>query len=151
MIDMHSKNKSGFYLGKRLDPEQLSLPSEEMTLSSRFYISPHDLLTHTIVLGMTGSGKTILGKIMIEEAALHGIPSIMIDPKGDLASMKLIFPSLKSEDFLPWIEVRRGENKHQKAVRLSEVYKNKLMDFNIPKEGLKEFGESIEDILSDHF
>jgi hypothetical protein len=33
---------------------------------------------------MTGSGKTGLGIVMIEEAALDGIPVLAIDPKGDL-------------------------------------------------------------------
>ncbi|MDH5770756.1 MAG: ATP-binding protein, partial [Candidatus Bathyarchaeota archaeon] len=65
---MHRKMEDGFHLGKRLDPEQLRLPSEEMVLGSPFYISARDLLTHAIILGMTGCGKTVLAKIMIEEA-----------------------------------------------------------------------------------
>ena len=65
------------------------------------------------IVGMTGSGKTILGKIIIEEAALQGIPSILIDPKGDLASMKLVLPSLKNEDLIPWVQERRGKNREQ--------------------------------------
>jgi len=129
----------GFHLGKRLDPEQLRLPSEEMVLGSPFYISARDLLTHAIVLGMTGCGKTVLGKIMIEEAALQGIPSIVVDPKGDLASMKLVFPSLKSENFIPWVEARRGEDKEQTALRLSKLYESRLADFDVPKERLEEF------------
>ena len=136
---MHRKIEDGLYLGKKIDPKQLRLPSEEMILGSPFYVSPYDLLTHAIILGMTGSGKTILGKSIIEEAALQEIPSILIDPKGDLASMKLVFPSLKSEDFISWIKERRGKNKKQVALRLSELYENKLMNFNIPKERLEEF------------
>ena len=31
---------------------------------------------------MTGSGKTGLGMIMLEEAALQGIPAIAIDPRA---------------------------------------------------------------------
>ncbi|MDH5702371.1 MAG: DUF853 family protein, partial [Candidatus Bathyarchaeota archaeon] len=139
--------EDGFHLGKRLDPEQLRLPSEEMVLGSPFYISARDLLTHAIVLGMTGCGKTVLGKIMIEEAALQGIPSIMVDPKGDLTSMKLVFPSLKSEDFIPWIEARKGENKEQTALRLSKLYKNKLADFDVPKERLEEFDQKTKVVV----
>ncbi len=147
MIGVHRKMEDGFRLGKRLDPEQLRLPSEEMVLGSAFYVSPRDLLTHVIVLGMTGCGKTVLGKIMIEEAALQEIPSIMIDPKGDLASMKLVFPSLRSEDFVPWIEARRGENKEQTALRLSKLYQNKLTEFEIPKERLEEFDQKIKVVV----
>ena len=139
--------EDGFRLGKRLDPEQLRLPSEEMLLGSPFYISPRDLLTHAIILGMTGCGKTVLGKIIIEEAALQGIPSIMIDSKGDLASMKLVFPSLKSEDFIPWIEARRGEKKEETALRLSELYQNKLTEFGIPKERSEEFDQKAKVVV----
>lgn len=45
------------------------------------------LQKHFLCLGATGSGKTVLSKILIEEAALQGIPSIVIDPQGDLASL----------------------------------------------------------------
>ncbi len=139
--------EDGFRLGKRLDPRQLRLPSEEMVLGSEFYISPRDLLTHVIVLGMTGCGKTVLGKIMIEEAALQGIPSIMIDPKGDLASMRLVFPSLRSEDFVPWVETRRGEKKEHRAMKLSKLYQNKLKEFSVPKERLEEFDQKTKVVV----
>jgi len=136
---MHRRVEQRFYLGKRFDPKQLRAPSEEMILGSPFYISPPDLLTHVIILGMTGSGKTILGKIIIEEAALQGIPSILIDPKGDLASMKLVFPSLSGEDLIPWIEAGKGKDKEKMALRSSELYENKFLAFDIPKERLEEF------------
>ena len=48
------------------------------------------LIKHFISLGSSGSGKTVLTKIIIEEAALKGIPSIIIDPQGDLASLAQI-------------------------------------------------------------
>ena len=41
-----------------------------------------DLLTHAVVLGMTGSGKTGLGITLLEEAAIDGVPVLAIDPKG---------------------------------------------------------------------
>ena len=43
-------------------------------LGARVELEPSDLLTHGLIVGMTGSGKTGLGIIMIEEAALDGIP-----------------------------------------------------------------------------
>jgi DNA helicase HerA-like ATPase len=42
-----------------------------------------DLVTHGVVLGMTGSGKTGLCLALLEEAAIDGMPLIAIDPKGD--------------------------------------------------------------------
>ena len=131
---MDTTGEHRFYLGRRFDPKQLKLPSEQMALGSPFHLSPYDLLTHAIILGMTGSGKTILGKIIIEEAALQGIPSILIDPKGDLASLKLLFPSLERQDFIPWVEARRGEKNEEMAQRLSELYASKLADFEISRE-----------------
>jgi hypothetical protein len=66
------------YLGKQYDlGTQMAFPSPS------FYDS-RDLVTHAICVGMTGSGKTGLGIVMIDEAALDGIPVLAIDPKGDL-------------------------------------------------------------------
>ena len=35
---------------------------------------------------------------LLEEAAIDGIPAIVIDPKGDLANLLLTFPQLRGED-----------------------------------------------------
>ncbi|MGH9428104.1 MAG: ATP-binding protein, partial [Terriglobia bacterium] len=56
-----------------------------------------------VCVGMTGSGKTGLCIGLLEEAAIDNIPAIIIDPKGDLGNLMLTFPSLKGEDFQPWI------------------------------------------------
>ena len=53
---------------------------------------------------MTGSGKTGLGITLLEEAAIDGIPSIVIDPKGDMGNLMLNFPKLQPSDFRPWVE-----------------------------------------------
>jgi len=63
-----------------------------------------DLTTHGVIVGMTGSGKTGLGIGLIEEAAIDGVPTIAIDPKGDLGNLLLTFPDLKPADFAPWVE-----------------------------------------------
>ena len=38
-------------------------------------------MTHGVVVGMTGSGKTGLCVDILEEAALAGIPALLVDPK----------------------------------------------------------------------
>jgi len=43
---------------------------------------------------MTGSGKTGLGITLLEEALLDGVPSIILDPKGDITNLALTFPDL---------------------------------------------------------
>ena len=77
----------------------------------RLTYDPDDLTTHGLCVGMTGSGKTGLCVVLLEEAALAGVPAIVIDPKGDIADVLLQFPELAAEDFRPWVgsdEARRA-------------------------------------------
>jgi hypothetical protein len=62
-----------------------------------------DLTTHGVIVGMTGSGKTGLGIALVEEALSAGIPALLIDPKGDLTNLCLLFPKLAPADFQPWV------------------------------------------------
>ncbi len=86
-----------FYLGRPYD-----LAAKQAKPGWLLYDSK-DLVTHAVCVGMTGSGKTGLCLSLLEEAAIDGIPAIIIDPKGDLGNLMLTFPSLKGEDFQPWI------------------------------------------------
>ena len=47
------------------------------------------LARHAAMLGSTGSGKTVMAKALIEECTIDGIPSLIIDPQGDLARLCL--------------------------------------------------------------
>jgi hypothetical protein len=49
-----------------------------------------NLKKHFIALGSSGSGKTVLTKILIEECAMNKIPSIVVDVQGDLASLAIM-------------------------------------------------------------
>ena len=66
----------GFYLGRLRDEAKAPL----------LYDSK-DLTTHGLIVGMTGSGKTGLSVVLLEEAALDGIPALIIDPKGDMGNL----------------------------------------------------------------
>ena len=70
---------------------------------------PSDLTTHGVIVGMTGSGKTGLGVIFLEEALRQGIPTLVIDPKGDMTNLLLTFPDLAPSDFRPWIDEAAAE------------------------------------------
>ena len=87
-----------FYLGREVDPETRTRGAIPLLYDSS------DLVTHAVIAGMTGSGKTGLGIGLIEEAAIDGIPVIAIDPKGDLGNLLLTFPGLSAGDFSPWVD-----------------------------------------------
>jgi len=67
----------GMFLGRRRDND------EPVDIKSTV------LARHAAMLGSTGSGKTVMAKALIEEAALAGIPALIIDPQGDLARLAL--------------------------------------------------------------
>src|SRR5512134_3140437 len=102
-----------FYLGRAYNPTTQSTTDQQTTYD------PADLTTHAVVTGMTGSGKTGLCIGLLEEAALKGIPAIIIDPKGDLTNLLLHFPDLAPQDFQPWIDSdfarRAGKTSEQVA------------------------------------
>ena len=69
-----------FYLGRPYDPQQKK-PQDDLSSTTRRTWSRTRSAS-----GMTGSGKTGLCIALLEEAAIDGIPAIVIDPKGDLAT-----------------------------------------------------------------
>ena len=89
---------AAFFLGESVDP------ASHTRTGSKIELDPASLTTHGVIVGQTGSGKTGLGLVMIEEALLAGIPTILVDPKGDLSNLCLTFPSLDAASFAPWVE-----------------------------------------------
>ncbi|QKF61795.1 ATP-binding protein [Campylobacter curvus] len=76
-----------------------------------FFYKNKDLTTHAAIIGMTGSGKTGLGITLLEEACIDNIPSIIIDPKGDMTNLALTFPDMSADDFRPYIDENEAANK----------------------------------------
>ncbi len=136
-----SKNDH-LYLGKIFDSKS-GKTSEETLL-----YDPADLTTHAVVTGMTGSGKTGLCIGLLEEAALKGIPAIIIDPKGDLTNLVLHFPDLLPEDFKPWIDPgeaeRSGKDMDTIAAGTADLWKNGLADWGIGKEDIQKLQSAVE-------
>jgi hypothetical protein len=116
-----------FYLGRPFDL------STRTTKPGILLYDSADLVTHAVCVGMTGSGKTGLCIAMLEEAAIDGIPAIVIDPKGDLANLLLTFPDLKPEDFAPWVNAedarKKGISVEEYAVQQAELWRNGLADW----------------------
>lgn len=74
----------------------------------------NDLTKHAAILGTTGSGKTVMCKVIVEEALLKGIPVIAIDPKGDISSLGIFN---KNYDFRPHLPKSKAETISQKYLK----------------------------------
>src|SRR5512134_1870037 len=124
--------ENGFYLGRIFDPKTGKVSSKPVAYD------PADLTTHAVVTGMTGSGKTGLCVALLEEAALKGIPAIIIDPKGDLTNLLLHFPDLAPQDFQTWIDAdlarRAGKTLEQVATDAATSWREGLKEWGIPQE-----------------
>ena len=120
----HFEKMGAFYLGRPYD-----LAAGQAREGYLLY-DAKDLTTHGVCVGMTGSGKTGLCIAFLEEAAMDGIPAIVIDPKGDMANLLLSFPDLLPEDFRPWINeddaVKKGLTADQFAAQQADFWRKGL-------------------------
>jgi hypothetical protein len=117
-----------FYLGKAFDAAGRKRRDELILYDSK------DLLTHAVIIGMTGSGKTGLGIGLLEEALIDNIPVIAIDPKGDIPNLLLGFPDLRPEDFRPWVQpgdaARQGWSLDQFAEKTATMWRKGLAEWD---------------------
>ncbi|WP_420628817.1 helicase HerA domain-containing protein [Candidatus Leptofilum sp.] len=138
MIDTNGK----FYLGRVVDAQ-----TNEKTNTPLLY-DPDDLVTHAVVVGMTGSGKTGLCLDLLEEAALNNVPALMIDPKGDITNALMHFPNLAPVDFQPWINAnearREGKTAEQAAEETAALWRNGLAGWDIQPERIQKLKDSAQ-------
>jgi len=118
-----------FYLGREIDPVTKARTNTPLLYDSS------DLVTHGVIAGMTGSGKTGLGIDLIEEAAIDGVPVIAIDPKGDLGNLLLTFPRLAAADLAPWVNPDEARRAGQTSAAFAEAEAAKW------STGLAEWGQ----------
>jgi hypothetical protein len=143
---MQAYEKLGvFYLGRYHDL------AAHKTLPELLLYDANDLLTHALCVGMTGSGKTGLCFDIIEEAAIDGIPAILIDPKGDLTNLLLTFPDLRPADFEPWVssdEARqRGLTLADFAAQQAELWRKGLANWDQDGERIRRLRAAAEFVI----
>ena len=134
-----------FYLGKVFDLKEKVLREDKVLYDSK------DLTTHGVCVGMTGSGKTGLAISLLEEAAIDGIPAIVIDPKGDMGNLLLSFPELKPENFQPWLDeseaLRKGLTLKEYATKTASLWKNGLAEWGQDGERIRNYKNAAEILI----
>ncbi len=120
------------FLGGAVDPATHERTGDEVRLDTG------DFTTHGVIVGMTGSGKTGLGVVLIEEALRSGVPVLAIDPKGDLTNLCLTFPNLAAEEFRPWIDegqaAAAGVSADEFAAQQAELWRTGLAGWELGPE-----------------
>jgi hypothetical protein len=112
-----------FYLGKTVSD------SKPLLYDSR------DLVTHGVCVGMTGSGKTGLCIDLLEEALIAKIPLFILDPKGDVTNLLLLFPELRPADFARWADPP-GDGAAQ-----AKLWRDGLQKWNVPTDSIRTLKE----------
>ncbi len=108
-------------------------------------LNADDLVTHGVVVGMTGSGKTGLVTVLVEEALRAESPVLLLDINGDLANLKLAFPSFDAKHLAPWVEAARGDDGVADKPLVEQVAatrKKELTNWSITERDLAHYCES---------
>ncbi len=141
-MDADYEKLGSFYLGRRYNMAAGEAEPDLLLYDSK------DLTTHAVCVGMTGSGKTGLCLGLIEEAAIDGIPAILIDPKGDLANLMLTFPDLAPADFEPWVNAdeaaSQGVSIPDLAARQAETWRGGLQQWGQDGERVRRLKDAAE-------
>lgn len=128
-----------FYLGKAVDTAAGDVTDVRVTYE------PKHLTTHGLVFGMTGSGKTGLCIGLLEEAALHDIPTIAIDPKGDLTNLALSWPDLDAAHFTEWLDpaavAAAGGDARSAGAQRAALWRDGLADSGLGPDDIRRLRE----------
>jgi len=131
-----------FYLGRLYDLANKARLEDLLLYDSK------DLVTHAVCIGMTGSGKTGLCISLIEEAAIDGVPALVIDPKGDITNLLLTFPNLQSQDFIPWVNeeeaLKKGLSPQDFAAQQATFWREGLLKWGQDGKRIQRLRESAD-------
>src|SRR3954470_14938039 len=131
-----------FLLGGQIDPAKHERTDALTTIASG------DFTTHGVIVGMTGSGKTGLGIVLVEEALGAGVPTLLIDPKGDLTNLCLTFPNLAAADFQPWVNegdaAKAGQSVADFAAAQAKAWTDGLAGWGIGPDRIAALRQNVE-------
>ena len=123
-----------------------ALPLSRVALPTPYRMPAHHLVTHGVVLGMTGSGKTGLVTVIVEEALRAGVPVIAIDVKGDLPNLLFAFPSFDASAIAPYVDAAASATDDRApevlAVELAEARAKGLASAGIDEAALRAFHDA---------
>jgi hypothetical protein len=129
-------------LGAAVPVDNPRAPSQTLRLPA------HHLITHGVVVGMTGSGKTGLVSVMIEEALRAQVPVLVIDVKGDLPNLLLSFPTFDPRLLLPWVEAMTSpgdpRTSEERAIALMRERQAALSSWDIGEATLRAYHEATD-------
>lgn len=124
------------YLGKVVESEE------------KLLFDPDHLVTHGVILGMTGSGKTGLALGLLEEMIEAKVPVIAIDPKGDLPNLALLFPTFEPSEYQNWTDPseakREGLSVEELAAKKASLWKEGLAKWDVSGEQVQKIKDSLD-------
>jgi hypothetical protein len=130
------------HLGRARDP---SLAPVSDAPSRPWELAAHHLVTHGVCVGMTGSGKTGLCVVLVEEALRSRVPVLVLDIKGDLANLLLTFPNLAPDEFKPWVDAdaarRAGTSVDAAAADVAKRWSDGLARWSLDADDVRDLRE----------
>ena len=126
------------FLGSRL-------PLGGLEVSLKFYLPLRDFLKNVFILGETGSGRTVLGKAIIEEAAAKHVNCLLVDFKGDVSSLGAFFDKVSSPQLAAVIKGTEGSAPDGGRIQKEYDYHLKQMSkYGLGLDHIKDLKDNVE-------